>query len=169
MCKVKFLPKFCSFSCFLSACLPGMYGEGCMQRCSCAPGTSCHHISGDCGCPPGFTGNGCEQSECCLHCFSIHIENKEASLVFYLLILLIKNKQKKPTKKPQNTLTDPLAMHQKAETFLTNSSSLPQFVSQEHLDRTVTRSASALRRTNSATRCPDHVTVLQVSMEPNVT
>lgn len=46
-----------------SACLPGTFGKGCMQRCSCAQGTSCHHISGECGCPPGFTGNGCEQSE----------------------------------------------------------------------------------------------------------
>lgn len=52
-------------SCFPSACLPGTYGKSCMQRCSCAQGTSCHHISGECGCPPGFTGNGCEQSEFC--------------------------------------------------------------------------------------------------------
>lgn len=46
-----------------SACLPGMYGKGCMERCSCPQGTSCHHVSGECGCPPGFMGNGCEQSE----------------------------------------------------------------------------------------------------------
>lgn len=36
-----------------------------MHHCACAQGTSCHHVSGDCGCPPGFKGNGCEQSECC--------------------------------------------------------------------------------------------------------
>lgn len=34
-----------------------------MERCSCPQGTSCHHVSGECGCPPGFMGNGCEQSE----------------------------------------------------------------------------------------------------------
>lgn len=46
-----------------SACLPGSYGTDCEQRCSCPQGTSCHHITGECGCPPGFMGNGCEQSE----------------------------------------------------------------------------------------------------------
>lgn len=47
----------------VSACLPGTFGEGCAQRCTCPQGTSCHHVSGECGCPPGFTGSGCEQSE----------------------------------------------------------------------------------------------------------
>ncbi|KAK0133701.1 Multiple epidermal growth factor-like domains protein 6 [Merluccius polli] len=44
------------------ACLPGMFGKDCARRCGCSHGTSCHHISGECGCPPGFTGNGCEQA-----------------------------------------------------------------------------------------------------------
>ncbi len=65
-------------------------------------------------------------------------------------------------------------MHLKARTSLTNgtckpSPSLLQLVFQGHLDRTVTRSASARRRTSSATRCLDHVTALQVLMAPNVT
>lgn len=62
-------------------------------------------------------------------------------------------------------------MHQKARTSLTVhvNLSLYQLVFQEHLDRTVTRSASAQRQTSSATRCLDHVTALQVSMAPNVT
>lgn len=47
----------------LSACLPGTYGKGCTERCKCPRGSSCHHVSGECGCPPGFMGNGCEQSE----------------------------------------------------------------------------------------------------------
>ncbi|CAB1336827.1 unnamed protein product, partial [Coregonus sp. 'balchen'] len=43
------------------SCLPGSYGKDCVLRCNCPHGTSCNHVSGECGCPPGFTGNGCEQ------------------------------------------------------------------------------------------------------------
>lgn len=51
-------------SSLFSACLPGTFGADCSQVCTCPHGTSCHHISGECGCPPGYTGNSCEQSEC---------------------------------------------------------------------------------------------------------
>lgn len=44
-----------------------------------------------------------------------------------------------------------------------------KLVSQEHLDRTVTRRAGAQRRTSSATRCLDCVTAPQVSTVPDVT
>lgn len=47
--------------------------------------------------------------------------------------------------------------------------SLHQLVFQVHLDRTVTRSASALRQTNSAILCLDCVTALLVFMAPDVT
>lgn len=46
-----------------TACLPGFYGQICSQRCHCAHGTSCNHVTGECGCPPGFTGMSCEQSK----------------------------------------------------------------------------------------------------------
>ncbi|XP_077431138.1 N-acetylglucosamine-1-phosphodiester alpha-N-acetylglucosaminidase [Vanacampus margaritifer] len=42
-------------------CLPGFYGDGCNQTCSCLNGGSCHHIHGRCSCSPGFTGKNCEE------------------------------------------------------------------------------------------------------------
>ncbi|CAN9513891.1 unnamed protein product [Ophioblennius macclurei] len=42
-------------------CLPGFYGDGCNQTCSCINGSSCDHVHGRCPCPPGFRGNACEQ------------------------------------------------------------------------------------------------------------
>ncbi|XP_029959508.1 N-acetylglucosamine-1-phosphodiester alpha-N-acetylglucosaminidase isoform X2 [Salarias fasciatus] len=42
-------------------CLPGFYGDGCNQTCSCINGGSCDHVYGRCACPPGFTGDACEQ------------------------------------------------------------------------------------------------------------
>lgn len=47
--------------------------------------------------------------------------------------------------------------------------SLPQLVFQVPLGRTVTRSASAPRQTNSAILCLDRVTALQVFTAPDVT
>lgn len=67
-----------------------------------------------------------------------------------------------------NTLNETSLKHQRANCAC-EPLSLYQLVFQEHLDRTVTRSASALRQTSSATRCLDHVTALQVSTAPNVT
>lgn len=46
-----------------TACLPGFYGQRCSQQCLCAHGTSCNHVTGECGCPLGFTGMSCEQSK----------------------------------------------------------------------------------------------------------
>ncbi|XP_023146865.2 N-acetylglucosamine-1-phosphodiester alpha-N-acetylglucosaminidase isoform X1 [Amphiprion ocellaris] len=42
-------------------CLPGFYGDGCNQTCSCNNGGSCDPIYGRCTCPPGFQGDSCEQ------------------------------------------------------------------------------------------------------------
>ncbi|XP_051922780.1 N-acetylglucosamine-1-phosphodiester alpha-N-acetylglucosaminidase isoform X1 [Hippocampus zosterae] len=42
-------------------CLPGFYGNGCNQTCSCMNGGSCHHIHGGCSCAPGFSGTTCEE------------------------------------------------------------------------------------------------------------
>ncbi|KAM9309858.1 N-acetylglucosamine-1-phosphodiester alpha-N-acetylglucosaminidase isoform 1-T1 [Pholidichthys leucotaenia] len=42
-------------------CLPGFYGDGCAQTCSCINGGSCDPVKGLCTCPPGFYGNKCEQ------------------------------------------------------------------------------------------------------------
>lgn len=47
----------------LSVCLPGSYGKRCAQQCQCPHGTSCNHVTGQCGCPAGLTGSGCERSE----------------------------------------------------------------------------------------------------------
>lgn len=107
-----------------------MYGKGCMERCSCPQGTSCHHVSGECGCPPGFMGNGCEQSE-----------------------------QHLP----------PLLLSPFRQCSCEPSPSLPQLVFQVPLGRTVTRSASAPRQTNSAILCLDRVTAPQVFTAPDVT
>ncbi|XP_068997176.1 N-acetylglucosamine-1-phosphodiester alpha-N-acetylglucosaminidase [Embiotoca jacksoni] len=43
-------------------CLPGFYGDGCNQTCSCVNGGSCDPVLGRCACPPGFHGNTCEQA-----------------------------------------------------------------------------------------------------------
>ncbi|XP_061632973.1 N-acetylglucosamine-1-phosphodiester alpha-N-acetylglucosaminidase isoform X2 [Phyllopteryx taeniolatus] len=42
-------------------CLPGFYGEGCNQTCSCMNSDSCHHVHGGCSCTLGFTGKSCEE------------------------------------------------------------------------------------------------------------
>lgn len=42
-------------------CLPGFYGDGCNQTCTCVHGGSCDPVHGRCTCPPGFHGNTCEQ------------------------------------------------------------------------------------------------------------
>ncbi|XP_061530736.1 N-acetylglucosamine-1-phosphodiester alpha-N-acetylglucosaminidase isoform X2 [Phycodurus eques] len=42
-------------------CLPGFYGEGCHQTCSCMNSDSCHHVHGGCSCSLGFTGKSCEE------------------------------------------------------------------------------------------------------------
>ncbi|XP_037532714.1 N-acetylglucosamine-1-phosphodiester alpha-N-acetylglucosaminidase [Nematolebias whitei] len=42
-------------------CLPGYYGDGCNQTCSCANGGSCDPVHGRCTCPPGFHGETCKQ------------------------------------------------------------------------------------------------------------
>lgn len=41
-------------------CLPGFFGDGCNQTCSCINGASCDPVHGRCTCPPGFHGNSCE-------------------------------------------------------------------------------------------------------------
>lgn len=108
-----------------SACLPGSYGSGCEQRCSCAQGSSCHHITGACACPPGFTGNGCEQREC--HWYHPPPPAVGRNPVFFL----------------------------------------SQLVFQVALGPTVTRCASALRATNSATLCLGSVTAPLASTGPD--
>lgn len=44
-------------------CDPGTFGARCESRCACAPGVSCHHVTGDCQrkCPPGRHGQNCGQ------------------------------------------------------------------------------------------------------------
>ncbi|XP_017279171.1 N-acetylglucosamine-1-phosphodiester alpha-N-acetylglucosaminidase isoform X2 [Kryptolebias marmoratus] len=42
-------------------CLPGFYGDGCRQTCSCANGATCDPVHGRCTCPPGFHGETCKQ------------------------------------------------------------------------------------------------------------
>ncbi|XP_040900853.1 N-acetylglucosamine-1-phosphodiester alpha-N-acetylglucosaminidase [Toxotes jaculatrix] len=42
-------------------CLPGFYGDGCNQTCTCRNGGSCDPVHGRCACPPGFHGNACEE------------------------------------------------------------------------------------------------------------
>lgn len=118
-----------------------------MKRCSCAQGTSCHHISGECGCPPGFTGNGCEQSEC-FGTKSLSGHDKLSD---------------------ERYTTGGLESTGLSNTLYMCLCTCYQLVFQEHLGRTVTRSVSAQRQTSSATRCLDYVTVLQVSLVPNVT
>ncbi|KAM4601191.1 N-acetylglucosamine-1-phosphodiester alpha-N-acetylglucosaminidase isoform 1-T1 [Polymixia lowei] len=44
-------------------CMPGFYGDGCNQTCTCANGGSCDPVHGRCTCPPGFHGDSCQQ-EC---------------------------------------------------------------------------------------------------------
>ncbi|XP_047455851.1 N-acetylglucosamine-1-phosphodiester alpha-N-acetylglucosaminidase [Mugil cephalus] len=41
-------------------CLPGFYGDGCNQTCSCVNGGLCDPVHGGCTCPPGFHGHACE-------------------------------------------------------------------------------------------------------------
>ncbi|XP_023262136.1 multiple epidermal growth factor-like domains protein 10, partial [Seriola lalandi dorsalis] len=42
-------------------CLPGFYGDGCNQTCTCVNGGSCDPVHGRCSCPSGFRGNTCEE------------------------------------------------------------------------------------------------------------
>ncbi|XP_038566307.1 N-acetylglucosamine-1-phosphodiester alpha-N-acetylglucosaminidase isoform X1 [Micropterus salmoides] len=42
-------------------CLPGFYGDGCNQTCTCVNGGSCDPVHGHCICPSGFHGKTCEQ------------------------------------------------------------------------------------------------------------
>ena len=48
-------------STLLTECAQGTFGEGCTQRCRCAEGIECDHITGACQreCPPGFRGAEC--------------------------------------------------------------------------------------------------------------
>ncbi|TRY67148.1 hypothetical protein TCAL_02952 [Tigriopus californicus] len=63
----------------LCQCLPGYeglhcqkkcsglkYGQGCAKKCKCGPGSSCHHVTGECiNCPQGTYGQDCAQNcEC---------------------------------------------------------------------------------------------------------
>lgn len=44
-------------------CDPGSFGHGCESRCTCPPGVSCHHVTGECQrkCPVGRHGGDCDQ------------------------------------------------------------------------------------------------------------
>ncbi|XP_029361159.1 N-acetylglucosamine-1-phosphodiester alpha-N-acetylglucosaminidase isoform X2 [Echeneis naucrates] len=42
-------------------CLPGFYGDGCNQTCTCLNGGSCDPVHGRCSCPPGFQGEACQE------------------------------------------------------------------------------------------------------------
>lgn len=52
--------RACHVSPVPTACLPGVFGKSCAERCACPPGAPCDHITGQCSCPPGFTGAACE-------------------------------------------------------------------------------------------------------------
>ncbi|XP_068585971.1 N-acetylglucosamine-1-phosphodiester alpha-N-acetylglucosaminidase-like isoform X2 [Cebidichthys violaceus] len=42
-------------------CLPGFFGDGCNQTCSCVNGGSCDPVNGRCTCTSGFHGAACER------------------------------------------------------------------------------------------------------------
>ena len=48
---------------FFAACMPGTYGNSCEQKCVCAAGEACYHVTGECVCPPGYKGLTCEKRE----------------------------------------------------------------------------------------------------------
>ena len=48
---------------FIVACMPGTYGNSCEQKCVCAAGEACYHVTGECVCPPGYKGLTCEKRE----------------------------------------------------------------------------------------------------------
>jgi hypothetical protein len=53
-----------------SACLPGAYGAGCLQNCSCVSENEvspCDPTNGTCHCLPGFTGPHCQGGQLISH------------------------------------------------------------------------------------------------------
>jgi len=61
-----------------AACVPGTYGIGCAQKCTCAAGDPCYHVTGECICPPGYKGLACEKREL-LH------SQPQLSSMFYII------------------------------------------------------------------------------------
>ena len=39
----------------------GYYGDKCQQKCDCADGGTCHHVTGQCLCKLGWTGARCNE------------------------------------------------------------------------------------------------------------
>ena len=39
----------------------GYYGDKCQQKCDCANGGTCHHVTGQCLCKLGWTGARCNE------------------------------------------------------------------------------------------------------------
>ncbi|KAM8870376.1 N-acetylglucosamine-1-phosphodiester alpha-N-acetylglucosaminidase isoform 2-T2 [Spinachia spinachia] len=57
VCEAGWRGEECSFE-----CVPGFYGDGCNQSCTCVNGAACDPVHGRCVCPPGFRGDHCEQA-----------------------------------------------------------------------------------------------------------
>ncbi len=46
--------------CYISECLTGLFGQGCLQACTCPLNNQCDHVTGSCDCPAGFGGITCK-------------------------------------------------------------------------------------------------------------
>lgn len=55
-----------SLSAHAPACPEGRWGPGCQEICpECANGARCDPVTGACLCLPGYTGQRCQDGECC--------------------------------------------------------------------------------------------------------
>lgn len=79
-------PLTCAFLC--SACDSGLFGVGCEERCQCAHGVSCHHITGECQCPPGWRGKLCDKGKTCSGTHTVKLMQPLVDRVCLVLVVM---------------------------------------------------------------------------------